>query len=343
MATTNLDHQNLDAMSGGSAVRENVLEKIWEIDNIPLPFTELVGADTTGNRYAEFVTDELGAAATDNKQVDGADIDQDDSQIGDRQGNHCQISVKSVRVSTRADAANSIGRMGDLGYQVSQAQKRLRRDVEAQMLTPQASVQDDGNTVAGVSGGLAAWIKTNASVGATGSVGGFNATTKVIDAPTAGTKRALTETLLRDMLQLVYEAGGDSEYLMSTPQTIRIMSEYMFTSSARIAVQQNAVSNPGGPMEAVGSVNVFISDFGQVVKMKDNRLQAETAAGVADLFILDPAFIRQSFMKGYAVEPLAKTGLSEKRLISVDYTLLVTNEKSQGIIRDIDTAVAMTT
>jgi hypothetical protein len=79
-----------------------------------------------------------------------------------------------------------------------------------------------------------------------------------------------------------------------------------------------------------------------VLKLKDNRLQKEDAAGSASLYFLDPSHLYQSFITGYRTEPLAKTGLSEKRLISCDYSLLVTNEKSQGVIADIDTTAPMT-
>ena len=41
------------------------------------------------------------------------------------------------------------------------------------MLSAQASVEDDNNTTAGQSGGFDAWLETNVSVAAGGSVGGF--------------------------------------------------------------------------------------------------------------------------------------------------------------------------
>jgi hypothetical protein len=52
--------------------------------------------------------------------------------------------------------------------------------------------------------------------------------------------------------------------------------------------------------------------------------------------------LEQSFVTGYQTEPLAKTGLSDKRMISCDYSLCVLNEKSQGVRADIDTTAPMT-
>ena len=129
---------------------------------------------------------------------------------------------------------------------------------------------------------------------------------------------------------------------MSTPTVIRLISEYLFSSSARVATMTNDNASGTSPMTAYGSANVFITDFGQVLKLKDNRQQKDTDENVASLFFLDPSKLWQSFMTGYQTEPLAKTGLSDKRLISCDYSLLVTNEKSQGMIADIDTTAPMT-
>ncbi len=342
MAIGNTDAVDLKAALKGGIIREDIMEKIWLIDKFPLVLTDQCTKITAGNDFKEFVTDELGASSIDNAVVDGADIDQDDTVIGLRMGNYHQTAVKEIQISKRANKSNSVGRQGTLSYQVSHGQSRLRRDVESQMNTTQASVAGDGATIAGISAGLGAWIETNVLGGVGFVAGGFNTTTGLIDAPTLGTKEALTETRLRDVSQLVYEEGGDTEYLCSTPTVIRLISEYLFGSAARVATMQNDSATGTSPMTAYGSANVFISDFGQILKFMDNRLQKEDAAGVATLYFTDPKHLFQSFMTGYQTEPLAKTGLSEKRLISCDYSLIVTNEKSQGAIFDIDTAVPMT-
>jgi hypothetical protein len=86
---------------------------------------------------------------------------------------------------------------------------------------------------------------------------------------------------------------------------------------------------------------VFVTDFGQTVMMKDNRLQAVDATDTSSMYLVDPSHITQSFLRGYQVEPLAKTGLSEKRLMSAEWALKVYSEKSQGAILAIDETTAM--
>jgi len=336
MSSTNLDHNDADIAKYGGLISEDVMNKIWDISNIPLPFTSLLSKGTHTNRRTEWTEDELRDPVSNNAVVDGADISQNDSKLGTRLGNYTQISVKEVQVSQSAEASNSIGNQAKMSYQVAQRQKELRRDVEVQMMSHQASVAGDGNTIAGISAGIGAQLKTNVSLGATGTIGGFNTTTGLFVAPTPGTKRALSETLIRDILQMVYVEGGNTSQMMARPQVIRKLSEYLFTSAARVATMTN-----DSPAEktAYGTVNVFVTDFGQTIKLVDNRLQLADSAGVSTAYFLDPMHLEQSFLSGYKAVPLAKTGLSEKKLMSVEYSFKVLNEKSQGAIMAIDEAL----
>lgn len=338
----NLNHSGLDAALFGGLVREDVMEKIWDISNIPLPFTDLCSKGTHTNRRAEWTEHVLAAPITNNANVDGVDVSQNNTKVGTRIGNYTQIALKEVQVSHSAEAADSVGGQGTISWQIKERQKELRRDVEAQMLTIQASVAGDGATVAGISAGLQSQIFTNTSVGATGAAGGFNTTTGLFVAPTLGTKRALSEKILRDVLQGVYQAGGNTNCIMARPVVIRLLSEYMFTTTARVATLTSQKNQNGADaLTAYGSVNVFVTDFGQTLAMKDNRLQPVTASATSTLFVLDPTHLRQSLLRGYMVEPLAKTGLTEKRLMSVEYSLMVLNEMSQGYVADIDEALAV--
>jgi Family of unknown function (DUF5309) len=121
MSTSNLDSADLKAVTKGGLIREDVMNKIWDISKIPLPFTDLVGSETHDNEYCEWTTDALAVPDIANSNVDGADASGNDTKTGLRVGNHSQISDKIVRVSFRADASNTIGRAKELAYQLKQA------------------------------------------------------------------------------------------------------------------------------------------------------------------------------------------------------------------------------
>jgi hypothetical protein len=342
MTAANIDHTNLDAQAYGGVVHESVMDKLWDISNIKLEFTSLCSKGTHDNQYREFTKHKLADPATDNAHVDGVDVDQNDASLSTRCGNYTQTALKEVQISHRSQSANSIAGIGKIAEQIMRVQTELRRDVEAQMLTSQASVAGDGATVAGVSAGLGAWLETNVDFGGGGSAGGFNDATGIVDAPTHGTARAITQVLLDSIMTAVWKEGGEATIAMGTPEVIGLISDFLFSDGARVATMTNQDTSGTSEMTGYAGANVYVGKHGQVLKLVANRLQPKTDTAASTLYLLDPAHLQQSFMRGYRTEPLAKTGLSEKRLISVDYSLLVLNEASQGAIFDIDETAAMT-
>jgi hypothetical protein len=347
MATTNLDSAKLKAAAGGPWIHEDLMQAIWDISSIPLEFSDRCGAESADNEYHEWAKDKLRTPDLTNARLDGADTTAaNDTNVGTRVGNHCQISTKTVQISSRADASDTVGSQNESAYQIVQRQRELRRDREAIMLSNQGSVADDGNTIAGTLGSVFAFCTSNVNHGATGSGGGFNTGTKLIAAVVAGTKRPLTETMVRDTLQAVYLNNGNPDTMMARPALIRKFSEYCFTSSARIATLMNDEGPSDSPMTAKGSVNVFVTDFGISLKLIPNRLQPESGGAgtqTTNVLLADFSYIKIATLRGYQVEPLAKSGLSEKNQMSVDATLVVTNEEGIGAIYDIDTTATVTT
>lgn len=405
MSTANLDSADLKAVAKGGLIREDVMNKIFDISRIPLPLTDMIGTESSSNSYKEWTVDALQQSDVTNAVVDGSDASGNDTATGGRIGNHHQIAQKVVKVSYRADASNVIGRAKELAYQLSRRQQELRRDVEAILLKNQASVADDGGSTPGNIGGLPAWLKTNQApgygYGAGGAVGGYDTGTGLVAPRTPSTSaRALTESFVRDAVQDVYLQGGDPSVFMATPMVIRKLSEYMFTSSARVATLYSDTEGAKSAAVAMGSVNVFVTDFG-TLKMVPNRLQpfeplgsalttgltvgviyVVNAVGASTLtqwqaagwpgtnlpkagqwfkatatsiagggsvklatsngFVIDPEYLAVSYLKGYRTEELAKTGLAENRQMSVDFTLIVNNEKAHALIGDIDHTASVT-
>lgn len=336
----------LKSVPYGGLINEEVMQKIWDISKIPLPLQDMISSDDAGNEHCEWTVDELAAPDLTNAVADGHQVTtEDDSKVGNRVGNHCQNSIKVVNVSTRARNSNTIGFDDALSYQVIRRQQELHRDVEAISLSSQASLADTVGTGAAIGkiGGLGSWIKT-ATANVT-TAGGFNLTTGLTEAP-AATKAALTEDNVRDVCEEVYQNGGNPGIFMSGTPVIRRFSEYLFTSSARVATLMSDQGKSREAAAALGSVNVFVTDFGVTLELHANRLQqldATVGGGTAyNGYILDPEYIRMAYLTGYKVDPLAKNGLSDRRLMNVDWTLKVLNEKAHGMIAAIDPTAPMT-
>jgi hypothetical protein len=360
MSASNLDAVNLTDVNLNGLIREDVMSKIWDISKINLPYTDLAGTASHDNTYHSWLVDKLQAQNFDNAVEDGADATgTNDAKVGRRIGNHSQLSTKEVYVSTRADEVDTIGYANELARQITERQQELRRDVEGISLLNQGSVKSAVG-VAPLTAGLAAWLTNldvdgnavttgdNVYVGAGWIPGGWDETPgdSLVAAATPGAPEANTETKVRDVVESVYTRGGNPTVAMSTPAVKRGFSEYLFTSSARIA---SLIADGGGDAsqrQGSGSVSVFLTDFG-TLKLLDNRLQPSVGADPAvhdndAMFILDPTLVNISYLQGYRVEPLAKTGLSSKRMMSVDWDSCVSNWDGLGMIPDIDPDLAVT-
>jgi hypothetical protein len=338
----NVDAFNLKSIETGGVINEDVMQKIFDISKIPLPFTDLVGSTRHKNERFDWVLDELNAPDLTNQRVDGQDAGDLVAITGGRVGNHSQIVDKVIAVSYRADASDTIGRAKELAYRLTRANQEIRRDVEAIALFNQASVPGT-DAVAGVTGGLPTWIETSVrnadGTDGTATAGGYNYSTGLTEECTPGMAAALSFQGIKDCMMDVYMEGGEPSVFMSTPAVISKLSTYLFDNEARVA---NLVSDQGAPATkkatALSSVNVIVTDFG-TLKLVPNRLMPDSVGdgtGSHFAFLLDPEYVSLSYLEGYRTDTLAKTGLAEKRQISADWGLRVHTERAHGMIVGID-------
>lgn len=343
-----LDTADLKSVSAGGLIREDVLNEIFDISDIPTPFLDMISTDSFDNSYSEWVEDKLFAVNITNAVVSGSDRASTDNDAAvtnaRRVGNHAQISTKEVFLTTRDQSTNSIGNTGDWGYQTARRLQELRRDVEAISLGFQASVQDDNNATAGKSAGLAAWLVTNINMGATAVAGGFVNGTKLVTARTPGTGRALSYAFISTQIENVYNLGGNTTILMSVPGITKRLAQFLFTLATSAKPTQNVDGDKGGVNQVSQQfIDSFKTDFGFFMQIVPNRLQQSyTGATLGDVFGLDPRYLRLSTLYGWKVEPIAKLGLSDRKMLSVDWMLKCLLERAHFMISDITITAAVT-
>lgn len=346
-----LDTNDLKSVAAGGLVREDVLDAIFDISDIPTPFLDMIGTEGFDNSYSEWTEDKLSAPSLTNRKVSGSDIASTDNNAtvanAKRVGNHAQISTKAVMVTERGQAVNNIGRSDEMGYQTAERLQELRRDVEAIALSGQASVQDDNNVTPGQSAGAAAWITTNKDLGVGGAVPGFQTGTKLVTAQTAGAERGLTWSMISTQIENVYTLGGNPTVLMSVPGVTKRLARYLFTTPYAAAPTAN-INGSGGGVNQVsqGYIDTFKTDFGTLMQIVPNRLQqtylsigTDPDPQVANVFGLDPRFWKLGLLYGWKVDPLAKVGLSHRKMLHVDWMLKAYLERANFLIADIDPTV----
>lgn len=347
-----LDTSDLKAVLSGGLIREDVLDQIFDISDVPTVFLDMIGTDGFTNSYAEWTEDKLAAPVLTNRRVSGSDVASTDNDAtvanAKRVGNHAQISTKEVMVTERGQATDSIGRSDEMGYQTAQRLQELRRDVEGICTSQgQASVQDDGATVAGQSATLGSWITTNKSLGTGGLVPGFQTGTKLVTAQTAGEERGLTFSLIATQIENVYVLGGNPTVLMSVPGVTKRLARYLFTTPNAAAPTANVNGTGSGVAQvSQGYIDTFKTDFGTLMQIVPNRLQqtylsigTDPDPQVANVYGLDPRFWKLGLLYGWKVEPLAKLGLSHRKMLHVDWMLKAFLERANFLIADIDPTV----
>lgn len=334
---------DLKAVGANGLVAEDVLQQIYDVsEGINTPFLDMIGEGTCKNNFTEWTQDVLRSPTTDasNTAIDGADFAPATAATGARVGNHTQINILGVNVTEGSEHSDNFGRT--LAYRTMREIKQMRRDVEAYALGIQASVLGT-ESVKGVAGGFGAWLETNTSHGANaGAAGGFNTSTKVVDAVTPGDGRALTWEMVADAIESVYGQGANPTVLMSVPGITKRLGRFLFSSSAYAATPTaNVTGTAPASQTSQGYIDTIRTDFGFTMNLVPNRLQQVYDSGdavpvdVAALFGIDPQFVDIANLWNVKVEPLAKTGLSTRRMISRSWTLRVKNEKAHFGIFDL--------
>ena len=295
--------------------RENLADTIYNISPSDVPFMSMIGRSKATNTLAEWQTDSISSAAN-NAQVEGDEYAFTAVTPTVRLGNYTQISRKTVIVSGTQQAGNNAGRDSEMAYQLAKNSKALKRDMET-ALTSKVAKAVGATGTARTLGGLETWTSTNKSRGTNGAGAGAGA------APTDGTQRAFTETILKAVIQATYSSGGDPSVLMVGPFNKGVVSGFTGRSSARQMI---------GATKIQAAADLYASDFGDL-KVIPNRFQRERSA-----FVLDPEYWSVAYFRDFKQEEVAKTGDAIKRALLVEFTLIAKNQAASGIVADLTTS-----
>jgi hypothetical protein len=306
-----------------TTIREDLQDALISISPTDTPVMSAIGRRNVDNTFFEWGVVSLAAASSSNRVIEGEAAPGNDAATNAvRQGNYTQISDKVVEVSDTANAVNGAGDAQTTAKQVAYKLKELKRDMET-MICDNVAGSAGASGTARASAGLPAHLRTNANRGtggADGTTSGSGDAGYVDAAATDGTTRAVTETLLKGVIADCWDQGAEPSVVIcgsSQKQTIST-----FTGNAtRYKEAEDSKLN--------AAIDVYISDFGelQIVPSRFSRAR--------DVLVLDPNYARVAYLKPTTQKELARTGHSERRLISVEYGVQVDNEAAHGVVADV--------
>jgi hypothetical protein len=303
--------------------REDLTDVIHDVSPTDTPFMTAIGKGSATHTNHEWQTDALAPADGDNAVLEGDDAANDAATATVRLGNYTQLMDKVIQVSSSQRAADNAGRGDELSYQLMKRSKELKRDMETRLTGNYASVAGSAGA-ARKCAGFEAWIQTNDSRGTGGAstafAGGIQA------AATDGTARPFTETLLLDVLQSCWNEGGE-------PRLVLVGGFNKRTASGFDGIATQYRENSGQKKATiVAAADVYVSDFGTV------NIVASRFSRPRSALVVDPGMWKLCYYQRFRTEDLAKTGHSERKMLSVEFTLEACNEKSSGIIADLNVA-----
>jgi hypothetical protein len=249
-------------------------------------------------------------------------------------GNYCQISDKRIIVSATQEVVSKAGRKSEMAREIAKKGKELKTDMEVILVSNQASNAGSGNGATNRKlGGFRAWLASNDSLGGSGASGGFNSSTGVVDAATNGTQRAFTKAILDAVILSTYNAGGTPKVLMVSPYVKTVFSGFM--ADAAVA-QQRFAASASKQSTIVAAADMYLSDFGTISVVPNRQFARAGAATARNAFLIDPEYVTMGVLRDIAKRDPAKTGDSEKKVLNVEYTLLVNNEAAHGVAADLN-------
>lgn len=314
---------NLETTVNSVGQREDLSDVIHRVAPEKTPFISAIGKGKAKARYHEWQTESLAAADADNAQLEGDDVGSLDAPNRTaRIGNYCQIFRKTGGVSRTQENVDMAGRASEMNRQKVLKGIEAKRDQEARFIGNYASQNESGSNPR-KSAGMLAFIETNDSLGAGGSSGGFSSGT--VSAASNGTQRTFTEALLKNVLASRFDESGESSNLIAFMSSTHKQQASEFTGISDI--RSDVKSRDQATIHA--AADLYVSDFGSV------SFVPHAYALSRDVLIVDPGMAELGVLDGFKTKELAKTGDSDRFLMTYEACLVVKNEKAHAAIRDL--------
>lgn len=305
--------------------REDLLDKIFNTSPSETPITSAMGRVTAVTDFHEWQTDSLAAASASNKMIDGDDVTLDAQVATVRIGNHLQIFNGTVGVSRRANIVKKAGRGMEMPYLKGKKMLELKRNIEAMVLSPTQVAIAATTAVAGQSGGLGVQCVSNPLHNGAGATAAWTSGAPTA-AITAGTNRTFTKALLDTACQNIYTTSGQfAEMLVVSPAHKVLFSAFSGIAQNRLEVKKG--SQQGA---VVAGADVYMSDFGSLSVVPHYLMSGGDTA-----YVLNTDYLDMAFLDGFKTTDLAKTGDSDKVLITADCCLSVRAPTAQAKITNL--------
>jgi hypothetical protein len=295
--------------------REALANTIFNLDPSATPFMSAIGTKNVNNVTFDWSTENLPSISA-GGELEGFEISRAAATPVVRQSNICQINSVNVTVSGSQEASDPAGKRSEMAHQMALLSKALKRNMEVAICQNQAKNNGNAST-ARATRSFEAWLSSNVSRGSGGANGSASA------AATDGTQRALTETLLKGVLQSMFTNGAEPSMAIAGPFNKQVISGFTGRANTRQNVAEDTVS---------ASISLYASDFGTLKIVPSNRSRDRS------LLLVDPEYLKHSFLRTFQTVDISTIGDAETKMILAEHGLEVSSEQAHGIVADLTTS-----
>lgn len=308
---------NLYSSTDMVGIRENFGDAIYDISPKEVPLlTAMQKVKATARKY-EWQEDALRAATASNANIEGADITPPAVTPTTRRDNQVQTFVEAVTVTDLDNSLKKAGRGADLAREIKRKVQVLKLDANLSLYQNQAKVVGT-DSVAGRFAALQSWFTTNTSGGA----GASDPTGDGSDTRSAGTPRALTQTIFEASMQSAWEAGGKPDQVFLEGDQMNVVVGFTGYNNQRTTLAASSG-------KVINTIEVFQTPFGEVTFKLDRNCPDTT------VFLMDMSMWAIAELQGMRNYALAKTGMAEKRAMDWTFTLESRNQAGSALIADL--------
>ncbi len=295
---------------GATANREDLSNRIYNIDPFDTPVFSMAGRRNVKNRTFDWQSENLPLPDPNNAQLEGFQLVQTAGQPTVRLNNVCQISKRDATVSGTQEESDAAGKGSEMAHQLALKSKVLKSDMEMIACSRQPRVNGDDAT-ARQTEGIAHWIaratdkngvQGNAVAGVVSGLPLLS--TDAFSAVAGGSQVAFSEALVNDMMQTAYSNGASPSMLILPAGVRRTVSTFVGRSTTQVLV---------GKTEVVATVDVIATDFGRIKVMPSRWLAADLGLQ------LDPEYLAIAYFRKFRQYPIAKVGDAETRMILAEW------------------------
>jgi len=290
MATTFESTYDLADGTGGSSIREDLASLISMVEPEETPFLSMSPRVPVTQTKHEWLEDSLGSATAANAYIEGFTFTERARTPRTRLYNYTQLCAKEFVVSGTARVVNTAGIADEFSYQMMQAVKELKREIEDKLIKNASAIAGDKSTASQFKGVLSS-VTTNVN----------------------SDSENLGEADFIASIKSSFDEGGrpNTAWVNSTMKSA--ISAFTTSSTRNINAENGVLTN---------YVSVYESDFG-IIKIVMDQFMNQT-----DVLIGDQGRIKIGELRPLQEVEIAKTGDADNGLILIELTTEVRNEEA---------------